>query len=54
MRSLALVALAAAGLTLPMLAMTGQLGVNGAAVTAGSLTYLRKKVRANRRRLSRG
>ena len=45
---------AAASLTLPMLAMTGQLGVNGAAVTAGSLSYLRKKVRANRRRLARG
>lgn len=42
-----------AAMTLPMLAMTGQLGANPTAVAARSLTYLRKKVRANRRRLSK-
>jgi hypothetical protein len=44
----------AAGLTLPMLAMTGQLGASGPAIAAGSLAHLRKKVRANRRRLAKG
>jgi hypothetical protein len=43
-----------AAMTLPMLAMTGQLGSNPTAVAARSLTHLRKKVRANRRRLSKG
>lgn len=42
-----------AGLTLPMLAATGQLGASAPAVASGSLTHLRRKVRANRRRLSR-
>jgi len=42
-----------AAMTLPMLAMTGQLGTNGPAVAAGSISHLRKKVRANRRRLSK-
>lgn len=42
-----------AAMTLPMLAMTGQLGTNATAVAARSLTHLRKKVRANRRRLSK-
>ena len=41
-------------MTLPMLAMTGQLGASGPAIAAGSLAHLRKKVRANRRRLARG
>ena len=44
----------ATGLTLPMLAMTGQLGASGPAIAAGSLAHLRKKVRANRRRLAKG
>jgi len=44
----------ATGMTLPMLAMTGQLGASGPAIAAGSLAHLRKKVRANRRRLARG
>lgn len=43
-----------AAMTLPMLAMTGKLGGNPTAVAARSLTHLRKKVRANRRRLSKG
>lgn len=43
-----------AALSLPMLAMTGQLGATGPAVAARSLTHLRKTVRANRRRLSKG
>ena len=43
-----------AAMTLPMLAMTGQLGNNATAVAARSLTHLRKKVRANRRRLAKG
>jgi hypothetical protein len=43
----------ATGMTLPMLAMTGQLGASGQAIAAGSLAHLRKKVRANRRRLSK-
>ncbi len=42
-----------AAMTLPMLAMTGQLGATGPAVAARSITHLRKKVRANRRRLSK-
>ncbi|WP_425998376.1 hypothetical protein [Caulobacter sp. DWR1-3-2b1] len=42
-----------AAMTLPMLAMTGQLGINGPAVAARSISHLRKKVRANRRRLSK-
>ncbi|HWU81497.1 MAG TPA: hypothetical protein VN158_15715 [Caulobacter sp.] len=44
----------AAGLMLPMLAATGQLGTSGHAIASGSLAHLRKKVRANRRRLSKG
>ncbi len=44
----------ATGLTLPMLAMTGQLGASGPAIASGSLAHLRKKVRANRRRLAKG
>jgi len=44
----------AASMTLPMLAMTGQLGASGPAIAAGSLAHLRRKVRANRRRLARG
>ncbi|MGH1558604.1 hypothetical protein ACRAWD_14690 [Caulobacter segnis] len=44
----------AAGLTLPMLAMTGQLSASAPAIASGSLAHLRKKVRANRRRLSKG
>jgi len=44
----------ATSFTLPMLAMTGQLGASGPAIAAGSLAHLRKKVRANRRRLARG
>ena len=43
-----------AAMTLPMLAMTGQLGNTATAVAARSLTHLRKKVRANRRRLAKG
>ncbi len=43
----------AAGLALPMLAMTGQLGASGPAIASGSLAHLRKKVRANRRRLAK-
>lgn len=44
----------AAGLTLPMLAMTGRLGASPPAIASGSLAHLRKKVRANRRRLAKG
>ena len=44
----------AAGMALPMLAMTGQLGATVPAVASGSLAHLRKKVRANRRRLAKG
>ena len=44
----------AAGMLLPMLAMTGRLGTTGPAVAAGSLKHLRRKVRANRRRLAKG
>ena len=40
-----------AAMTLPMLAITGQLGTTGPAVAARSLSHLRRKVRANRRRL---
>jgi len=40
--------------TLPILAMTGQLGASGPAIAAGSLAHLRHKVRANRRRLTKG
>ncbi|WP_297512559.1 hypothetical protein [uncultured Caulobacter sp.] len=43
----------AAGMTLPMLAMTGQLGATHAAIASGSVAHLRRKVRANRRRLSK-
>jgi hypothetical protein len=42
-----------AAMTLPMLAMTGQLGADAPAMAARSLSHLRKKVRANRRRLSK-
>lgn len=44
----------AAGMALPMLAMTGQLGASGPAIASGSLAHLRRKVRANRRRLAKG
>jgi hypothetical protein len=44
----------ATGLTLPMLAMTGQLGASPPAIASRSLAHLRKKVRANRRRLTKG
>jgi hypothetical protein len=44
----------AASLTLPMLAMTGRLGSTAPAVASKSLAHLRRKVRANRRRLSKG
>lgn len=44
----------ASTLALPMLAMTGQLGASGPAIAAGSLAHLRRKVRANRRRLAKG
>lgn len=43
-----------AGMMLPMLAMTGQLGATGPAIASKSLAHLRRKVRANRRRLSKG
>ncbi|HJV40659.1 hypothetical protein [Caulobacter sp.] len=43
----------AAGLTLPMLAATGQLGASGPAIASASLAHLRRKVRANRRRLTK-
>lgn len=43
----------AAGITLPMLAITGHLGASPPAIASGSLTHLRRKVRANRRRLSK-
>ena len=43
----------AAGLALPMLAMSGRLGATGPAIAAGSLAHLRRKVRANRRRLAK-
>jgi hypothetical protein len=42
-----------AGFALPMMAMTGQLGTSGPAVASRSITHLRRKVRANRRRLSK-
>ena len=42
-----------AGLTLPLLAASGKLGATGPAIASGSLTHLRRKVRANRRRLSK-
>lgn len=44
----------AAGMTLPMLALTGQLGATGPAIASKSLAHLRRKVRANRRRLAKG
>ncbi|WP_168076268.1 hypothetical protein [Caulobacter sp. SSI4214] len=43
----------AAGMALPMLAMTGQLGASPPAIAKGALKHLRGKVRANRRRLTR-
>ena len=43
----------AAGMALPMLAMTGQLGASPPAIAKGALKHLRGKVRANRRRLAR-
>ncbi|ADG09551.1 hypothetical protein B7G68_05375 [Caulobacter segnis] len=43
----------ATSVTLPMLAATGQLGATGPAIASGSLAHLRRKVRANRRRLSK-
>ena len=43
----------ATSVTLPMLAMTGQLGTSGPAVATRSISHLRRKVRANRRRLSK-
>lgn len=42
-----------AGLSLQRKALLGDLGVTPAAVTASALTHYRRKVRANRRRLSR-
>lgn len=45
---------ATAGMMLPMLAATGQLGATGPAIASKSLAHLRRKVRANRRRLSKG
>lgn len=44
----------AAGLALSMQAATGQLGLTGPAIASGSLAHLRRKVRANRKRLSKG
>lgn len=43
-----------ASMMLPMLAMTGQLGATGPAVASKSVAHLRRKVRANRRRLAKG
>ena len=43
----------AAGLALQTLAATGKWGATGPAIASGSLTHLRRKVRANRRRLSK-
>ncbi len=43
-----------AGLALQALALTGGLGVTPAAASAKTLAHYRRKVRANRRRLSRG
>lgn len=42
-----------ASMMLPMLAMTGQLGATGPAVASKSVAHLRRKVRANRRRLAK-
>jgi hypothetical protein len=42
-----------AGLALQVKAMSGALGVLPATVAVNTLTYYRRKVRANRRRLSR-
>ena len=42
-----------AGMALPMLAMSGQLGTTHAAIASGSVKHLRRKVRANRRRLAK-
>jgi len=44
----------AAGFALPMMALTGRLGTSAPAVASRSITHLRRKVRANRRRLSKG
>jgi len=41
-----------AGMALQMLAITGGLGTSPAGATARTLTHYRRKVRANRRRLS--
>ncbi len=43
----------AAGLALQTMAATGKLGASGPAIASGSLAHLRRKVRANRRRLSK-
>lgn len=43
-----------AGLTLHSLALTGGLGLTPHIAAARTLTHLRRKVRANRRRLSKG
>ena len=42
-----------AGAALGMALATGQLGTDAESVTRGTVSHLRRKVRANRRRLSR-
>jgi hypothetical protein len=43
-----------AGLTLQTLALTGRLGATPASVSARTLAHYRRKVAANRRRLTKG
>ena len=43
----------AAGISLQAKAMSGGLGMTAECATAGALTHYRRKVRANRRRLSK-
>lgn len=43
----------AASLVLPTMAASGKLGATAPAIASGSLAHLRRKVRANRRRLSK-
>lgn len=43
----------AASLALPMMAASGKLGATAPAIASGSLVHLRRKVRANRRRLAK-
>ena len=43
----------AAALALQSLALSGRLGLTPASVSAGTLAHYRRKVRANRRRLTR-